>query len=473
MAVPVIMPRQGQSVESCIIGEWHVSKGDKVSAGDKLFTYETDKATFDEEAPADGEIIAVFFEEGDDVPCLFNILVIGESGESWEEFIPEGATADGAGAAVAATEEASSVSETASKADTAAAAPTVVATAPSVAGDHPVSPRAKGLASKHNVDLRMTAATGPKGRIIERDVEAAIAAGLVATTAAGQDYAAGIAGSGIGRAVRVEDLSKLPELQNLEGAALVDQAVLGLDEAEYTDDKITNIRKVIARSMHASLSEMAQLTLNASFDASNILAWRNRLKDLKEKGMDEKLGLAILERVPTINDIILYAVSRTVKKYPDCNAHYLAEENIFRHFNRVHLGVAVDTPRGLMVPVVRNADLKSISQISAEARDLAMQCMEGAINPDKISGSTITITNMGRSGVESFTPVINPPETCIVGVSSTYEKVRSGKDGGIELYPAMTISLTIDHRAIDGAPGAVFLQALVQTLENFDLFLMS
>lgn len=471
MAVPVIMPRQGQSVESCIIGEWHVAKGDKVSAGDKLFTYETDKATFDEEAPSDGEIIAVFFEEGDDVPCLLNVLVIGEAGESWEEFIPEGATADGAGAGVAKTEAAASVPEVTTKAEAAPVAATV-ATAPSLDGEHPISPRAKGLAAKHNVDLRMTAATGPKGRIIERDVEAAIDAGLVATTAAGHDYAAGIAGSGIGGAVRVEDLAKLPELQSLEGAALIDQAVLSLDEAEYTDDKITNIRKVIARSMHASLSEMAQLTLNASFDASNILAWRNRLKDLKEKGMDEKLGLAILDRIPTINDIILYAVSRTVKKYPDCNAHYLAEENIFRHFNRVHLGVAVDTPRGLMVPVVRNADLKSISQISVEARDLAIQCNEGSINPDKLSGSTITITNMGRSGVESFTPVINPPETCIVGVSSTYEKVRSGKDGGIELYPAMTISLTIDHRALDGAPGAQFLQALVQTLENFDLFLM-
>ena len=471
MAVAVIMPRQGQSVESCIIGEWHVSKGDKVSAGDKLFTYETDKATFDEESPADGEIIAVFFEEGDDVPCLLNVLVIGEAGESWEEYIPEGATVDGAGASVATPEEAAPAAEAAAKAEAAPAAATV-AVAPSVAGEHPVSPRAKGLAARHNVDLRMTAASGPNGRIIERDVEAAIAAGLVATTAAGQDYAAGIAGSGIGGAVRVEDLSKLPELQTLEGAALVDQAVLGLDEAEYTDDKITNIRKVIARSMHASLAEMAQLTLNASFDASNILAWRNRLKALKEKGMDEKLGLAILQRVPTINDIILYAVSRTVKKYPDCNAHYLAEENIFRHFNRVHLGVAVDTPRGLMVPVVRNADLKSISQISAEARDLALQCIEGSINPDKLSGSTITITNMGRSGVESFTPVINPPETCIVGVSSTYEKVRSGKDGGLELYPAMTISLTIDHRALDGAPGGVFLQALIQTLENFDLFLM-
>ena len=472
MAVPVIMPRQGQSVESCIIGEWHVSKGDKVSAGDKLFTYETDKATFDEEAPEDGEVIAVFFEEGDDVPCLLNVLVIGEADEAWEEFIPEGATVDGAGAVGTAEteEETVQVEETAP-----AAAPTEVTdqvATPSLDGDHPVSPRAKGFAAKHNVDLRMAGATGPKGRIIERDVVAALDAGYTATTAAAHDYAAGVSGSGIAGAVRVEDLAKLPELQSAEGAAYIDSVAGALDEPEYVDSKLSNIRKVISRTMHKSLSELAQLTFNTPVDATNLLAWRNRLKELKAQGMAEQLGLPLLENIPTINDIFLYAVSRTVKKFPDFNAHFLEEEGTVRHYNRVHLGVAVDTERGLMVPVIKNADLKSLAQISAEAKKLAQECQTGSISPDKLAGGTITVTNMGVTGVENFTPVINPPETCIVGVNSATEKVRSTPDGGIEIYPAIYISLTTDHRAVDGAPSGQFSRALKQTLENFDLFLM-
>ena len=474
MAVPVIMPRQGQSVESCIVGEWHVAKGDHVNEGDKLFTYETDKATFDETAPASGEIIAVFFEEGDDVPCLLNVLVIGEEGEDWQQFIPEGATVDGKGAAtpeVAPTEtKAEEKTETASATTTVAKAET----APVADGlDHPVSPRARSFANKHNVDLRMTGSTGPNGRIIERDVEAALNAGHVATTAAGSDYAAGITGSGIAGAIRVEDLAKLPELQNLEGAAYIDSVAGALDEPEFVDTKLTNIRKVIARTMRDSLNNLAQLTFNTPVDMTNLLALRKKLKDLKAAGMDEALGLPLLQKVPTINDFFLYAVSRVVKDFPDFNAHFHEEEGYIRHFNRVHLGIAVATDRGLMVPVIKNADLKSLSQISQEARELAEACQSGSISPDKLQGATITVTNMGVTGVETFTPVINPPETCIVGVNSATQKVRKDKDGNLELYPALYISLTTDHRAIDGSPAGNFNKALKQILENIDLYLMN
>ncbi len=473
MAVPVIMPRQGQSVESCIIGEWHVSKGDKVNKGDKLFTYETDKATFDEEAPESGEVIAVFFEEGDDVPVLLNVLVIGDAGEAWEEFIPEGATVDGAGEKSEAAEK--SVAKVSQAEELASQAPQAARKPAEKVGDadHPISPRAKMLANKHNVDLRMTSASGPKSRIIERDVEAAIDAGYIATSAAGQDYAAGITGSGIGGSIRVEDLAKLPELQNLEGAAYIDSIAAGLDEAEYIDTKLTNIRMVISKAMVESLNNLAQLTFNTPVDATKLLGWRNNLKELKAKGMDETLGLPLLEKIPSVNDIFLYAVSRTVKKFPDFNAHFFEEEGFIRHFNRVHLGIAVATDRGLMVPVIKNADLKSLSQISQEARELAEACQSGSINPDKLTGATITVTNMGLTGVETFTPVINPPETCIVGVNSPTQKVRANEDGELELYPCIYISLTTDHRAIDGQPAGEFNKALKQTLENIDLFLMN
>lgn len=483
MAVAVIMPRQGQSVESCIIGEWYVSKGDKVAEGDKLFNYETDKATFDEVSPADGEILATFFAEGDDVPCLLNVLVIGEAGEAWEEFIPEGATVDGAGQASGQAEASDeSVAEAPAggqkdgpKEEQVAEQKTGQTPAPVADGlDHPVSPRARGLAEKHNVDLRRAGASGPMGRIIERDVEAALAAGFVATSAAaGADYAVATPATGIGGAVRIEDLGKLPELQNLQGAAMIDGLAAGLDEPEYVDSKLTNIRKVISRTMRASLNELAQLTLNTPVDISRILSFRKHLKELKAQGLDEQLDLALVKNIPTINDIFLYAVSRVVKKFPDFNAHFHEEEGYIRHFNRVHLGIAVATDRGLMVPVIKNADLKSLSQISAEARQLADDCHAGSINPDKLTGATITVTNMGTSGVETFTPVINPPETCIVGVNSATQKVRQGKDGQLELYPSIYLSLTIDHRAIDGSPAGAFNKALKQVLENIDLFLMN
>ena len=158
--------------------------------------------------------------------------------------------------------------------------------------------------------------------------------------------------------------------------------------------------------MHASLSTMAQLTLNASFDATNIMEFRRQLKEVKDK-----LGLANV----TINDIILYAVSRTILNYKDCNANFIEDGTVMRYFKNVHLGIAVDTPRGLMVPTLRDANLKSLNQISVEAKALATAAQSGTINPDDLKGGTFTVTNLGTMGIESFTPVINPPQTCILG----------------------------------------------------------
>jgi pyruvate dehydrogenase E2 component (dihydrolipoamide acetyltransferase) len=467
MATAVIMPRQGQSVESCLIGEWHVKKGDQVKKDDPLFTYETDKATFDEVSPVDGEIIAVFFEEGDDVPVLLNVLVIGKAGEDWSEFIPEGATADGAGKPAPAADK---------KADTPAASQAVAAPAQAqavapvsaspTAVDAPISPRARTAAYKNKADLRYATGSGPGGRIIERDVDAVVAAGHIATSAAGTDYTAGIAGSGIGGRVRVDDLGQVPAIALTDTSA----AVAPLSQLpEYEDKKLSGIRKIIGEAMHSSLSDMAQLTLNTSFDATDIIDFRNRLKAAKAKGLDQSLGFSLLAKVPTFNDIILYAVSRTVLKYPDCNAHFLGDA--MRFFNRVHLGVAVDTPRGLMVPVVRNADTMSISEIGAEAATLAEAAQQGSINPDLLNGSTITISNLGSLGIESFTPVINPPETCLLGVNNINTRLRM-VDGEAVPYQAMGLSLTFDHRAVDGAPAARFLQGLVKNLENFQLLMM-
>ena len=444
MATPVIMPRQGQSVESCIIAKWHKKKGDKVSVGDLLFTYETDKATFDEEAKIDGTLIDVFFEEGDDVECLLNVCVIGSEGESTAEFNPS------AGAAAPAAEE---KKEEAPKAEAAAPVAAVVLDAPK--DNVFISPRAKNHAEKIGIDYRFAQGTGPKGRIIERDVDALAASGAGYTKAARDGALASdapVSGTGIGGRVSTADLAAGMTAPKTHAEAAVSGAL-------YEEQPLTNIRKVISKAMHNSLSTTAQLTLNTSFDATEIMAYRKKLK-----ANAEKLGLSNI----TLNDIVLFAVSRTLLAHKDLNAHLV--DNTMKIFNHVMLGVAVDTPRGLMVPTVGYAELKSLDEISAETKELAKACQSGTINPDNLTGGSFTVTNLGSFGIESFTPVINAPQTGILGVDTIVDKVKV-VDGEIKTYKAMGLSLTFDHRAVDGAPAAKFLAELKTNLENFSVLL--
>lgn len=449
MANPVIMPRQGQSVESCILAKWHKHPGDTVAVGDMLFSYETDKAGFDEEAKVAGTLLAVFFEEGDDVPCLTNVCVIGNPGEDTAAFAPAGEGAPAAAEAAPAAEEAPAAAE---------AAPAVAA-APQE--NVFVSPRAKAAAEKAGVDYHFAAGTGPNGRVIERDVDALRAAGIGLITPAAK--AAGIAaGDGQGLGGRMTTAGAPVAAETAAPAAAPAEAAKAA-EPEYTDEKIPNIRKVISRTMHASLSEMAQLTYNTSFDATAIMAYRARLK-----ANAERLGLGNI----TLNDLILFAVSRTLTnpEHRDLNANFLNGDTM-RYFKDVNLGVAVDTPRGLMVPTIFAANRKSLFEISAEVKELAKLCKGGAINPDLLRGASFTVSNLGSMGIESFTPVINPPQTAILGVDTFMDKVRAGADGSIQLYKAMGLSMTCDHRVIDGTPSAKFLKDLCTNLENFEVLL--
>lgn len=437
MATAILMPKQGQSVESCIIAKWHKQEGDSVAVGDVLFTYETDKATFDEEAKEAGVMLGIFFEEGDDIPCLTPVCAIGNAGEDISALKP-----------VAEEEEAPAAEEKAAE-----AAPAVAAAPVEVkkeASDNVfISPRAKALADKHNVDYHYATATGPNGRVIERDVQAMIDAGLMTTPAAKGAFSADMVGTGIGGRISVNDIGAAP------AAAVATAAPV----ADFEEVKTPNIRKVIAKTMHASLSEMAQLTLNASFDATEIMAYRSKVK-----ASMEKLGLANI----TLNDLVMYAVAKTLPNHKDCNAHYLGDT--IKFFNNVHLGMAVDTPRGLLVPTIFNANSKSLNEIAAEAKDLAGKCKEGTATPDMLTGGSFTVTNLGSMGVESFTPVINPPQTCILGVCNIETKVKN-VGGEYKYYPAMGLSLTFDHRALDGSPAARFLKDLCTNLENFSVLL--
>jgi len=466
MAVAVIMPRQGQSVESCLMTSWNKAVGDQVNVGDVLFSYETDKASFEEEASVSGTILAQFYQEGDDVPCLNNVCVIGNPGESFAEFAPEG-MAVSAPAVVESTPSASANAVEVAQ----AAVSTVVDNNSSTNSveNNKISPRARALAEKLNIDYKKAVATGPDGRVIERDIVLLKEQGVFATSAAvatGQALPA--SGSGLGGRATVADLGKATpsvvapvastvaaqagQASTTQASASVAPGSLG-----YRDEKIPNIRKMIAKAMQNSLATTSQVTLNSSFDATEIMALRAKLKKSN------------VEFNVTLTDMILFAVSRIVKKHAALNAHFLGDT--MRFFDNVHLGIAVDTDRGLLVPTVFNTDLKSLVQISEEVKSVAAMSKSGTISPDVLTGASFTVTNLGTFGIESFTPVINPPQTGILGVNTIVQRVRE-KDGVISTYPAMGLSLTFDHGALDGAPAARFLQDLTKALENFTVLLM-
>lgn len=432
MATLVIMPRQGQSVESCVITEWKKKKGDTVAEGDVLFSYETDKSSFDEPATVAGTLLEVFAEEGDDVPCLEPVCIIGNEGEDISALMPK------ANAEAAPAEEAAPVEE---KKEEVKKEEVVVATeSADKDGMMKISPRAKNLANKTYADLSQATPTGPNGRIIERDVNRLLDNGQRLTPEQYETFMkTGVAPS-----------AEVAEAPVAAAAAPV---------AEYEDVKLSNVRKVIAKSMHESLSSMAQLTLNASFDATQIMEYRALLKKNAE-GM----GLNNI----TFNDMVLFAVAKTLKNHKDCNAHFLGDK--MRFFNNVNLGIAVDTERGLLVPTVFNADKMSLNELSANAKTVIKAAQGGSISPDLLSGGTFTVTNLGAMGVESFTPVINPPQTCILGVCNITRRVKQ-VNGQDVFYDAMGLSLTFDHRALDGAPAARFLKELCTNLENFNLLM--
>lgn len=442
MATPVMMPKVGISVENCILTEWHKKKGDAVKVGDVLFTYETDKSTIDEESQVEGVMLEQFFNEGDEVPCMVNVCVIGSEGESIDEFKPAGAEDEAPAAATAAVEE---------KVETAPVAAAAPAQATAAEGFVKISPRAKAFAAKNGVDYRYAVPTGAEGRIVEKDIRTLIANGPVPTPAAAAAFD-GQAGTGIGGRFSVNDI----------GAAAPVAETAAAPAAEYTEEKLSGVRKAVAKSMTTSLTAIPQLTHTLTFDATEIMAFRKKVK-----GAPENMGLNNI----TLNDIVLYAVSRVLKKeeHKGLNANLLNGDTM-RYFNGVHLGIAVDTPRGLLVPTLRDADKKSLNEISAEAKELAKAAQGGSINPDKLSGASFTISNLGSFGIESFTPVINPPQTGILGVDTITTRVKV-VDGEIKTYPAMGLSLTYDHRAVDGAPASRFLVDLKNALENFSILL--
>lgn len=413
MATPVIMPKQGQSVETCVITTWFRQKGDTVKTGEILCSYETDKASFDLESPADGILLDIFFSDGDEVPVLENIAVIGTEGEESESFRPGS--------------EKSALSSVRNNQDRKEKnIETPVTTEGRIAemagGRIKISPRAKKLAQLKKVDIKTVAGSGPGGRIMVRDIEMSVKAAPSPTA------------------------SKASVTENGYG---------------FSDKPLSNVRRIIASAMHASLQNSAQLTHHMSADVRKILEARRKIKDRIQSG--EKT------QDITLNDMICYCAIKALKKFPEVNSHFMGDS--IRTFTGVHIGLAVDTPRGLMVPAIKNADAMSLSALSDNLREAAEACRHGTINPELLRSTeaSFTVTNLGAYGVEMFTPVINLPQVAILGVCTIIHRPADIGNGVMGLIPVIGLSLTYDHRAIDGGPATLFLKEIKTEIEKFEI----
>lgn len=444
MAVVVILPKQGQSVESCIITEIKKNVGDAVSKGEILFSYETDKASFEEESPEDGVVLACLYKDGDEVPVLENMMVIGQAGESYEHLL--GGVAPAASGTVVET-----VKETAPVAVEVKTETVKVEIVQSDSDRIFVSPRAKNLAQNKGIALNTVKGTGPGGRIIERDIQAAIetrpAMTATAKKLAAETGAIATEGSGLAGTVKASDLSNIPSSYS--------------SSTEFEDKKISNMRKIIAKAMHASLQNSAQLTHHLGADARRILDLRKKVKSAMDAGT--------LDTNITLNDMVCFAVVKALKKFPNVNSHFLGDS--MRLFNKVHLALAVDTDRGLMVPVVRNADDLSIAGLARQFKELAGACRKGAIQPELLASEagSFTVSNLGNYGVEMFTPVINLPQSAILGVNTIVPRPKDLGDGVYAFVPYIGLSLTYDHRALDGGEATRFLKQIAVEIENLEI----
>jgi pyruvate dehydrogenase E2 component (dihydrolipoamide acetyltransferase) len=457
MATTVVMPQLGNTVESCLVTAWHVKVGDTVDASTVLCDIETDKSTMDVPAGVAGTVLALLVAEGDDVPVKSPIVIIGAPGEA-----VDAPPAPAAEAAPASTEPVPASGE-----EAAPAAPVAPSTAADVAPapiatsgeDAPASPRAKAAANAAGIPVQgVGAGTGPHGRIIERDVQAALAAGPGLTVGArgSDDYAPGQTGTGIGGRVTTADLTA-------PAAPVASQAPLAAPATgAVTETPLKGIRKLIADRMRESLAVSAQLSYDMSASAEAMLTLRARLK-----ATDPSLGLNVV----TIGDLIGLVTAKVVRNHPNLNAHLVG--GVLRSFSDVHLGMAVDTPRGLMVPTIRNAAAMGLREFAATTKDLAGQCQEGRISPDLLTGATFTVSNLGSFGITSFTPIVNLPQTGILGINAIVPAATIDKDGNLGVERRISFSLTADHQVVDGADAARFLRDLTTAIASVDLFLMA
>jgi pyruvate dehydrogenase E2 component (dihydrolipoamide acetyltransferase) len=450
MATTVILPQMGETMDEGTIVEWMVQEGDAVERGDILFQVESDKAVLEVESRQKGVLRKILVGPDVPIPVLTPVAIIGEPDEDLGPILAE---LEGGGVTPAVDEVGfaqSAVSE---------AEPEATITREREREEQPLaegrviaSPRARKRASEAGVDLRRVAGTGPGGRIIEEDVLAYLAEQPKATplaTRTAEREGVSLAGlSGSGARIREADV------RGARAAVAPEAAVAaGAAPAQGEVQPMRGVRAIIAERMSASSQTTAAITLQTEVDATALVALREQLRD----ALADELGFNV-----GYNDLLGVIVSRCLVEYPYMNVQ-LTEQGI-RHMPAVNLGLAVDSERGLLVPVVRNAERLTVKGFALAFRDLVQRARQGRCQPDELAGGTFTITNMGMFGVDMFTPIINLPECAILGVGRI-RPVPAVVDGEVAVRQIMWLSLTADHRLVDGAPAARFLQGISRYIE--------
>ncbi len=407
MVTPLPMPKLGLTMESGTILKWMVGEGDPVKKGEIILQIQTDKVEYDVEAPEKGSLLKMYAAEGEEIACGENLAVIGEPGEDISGF------------------QEKAESETARQADPPAPAPAPAVPAPealTLPARAPgarvfASPAARRVARELGIDYRTLRGTGPNGRIVQADVRAASGAGGAAIPASPPAAASG-------------------------------------PPAVARSSPVTGMRKVIIDRMGASWSQVPRVTLQIEADLTNLLA----VREASKLAWESDLGVKV-----SINDLILFYTVRAVRRCPAVNV--TLSDGQVHQMQDVNLGVAVAVEDGLLVPVIRGADQKSIDQISRESRALAESGRSGTLPLTSLEGGTFTVSNLGAYGVDHFSAIVNTPESAILSVGTA--RPRAVVRGG-EVVPRTTAFLGInaDHRLVDGAPAAEFLKTLKEMLEH-------
>ncbi|MGZ6256999.1 MAG: dihydrolipoamide acetyltransferase family protein [Candidatus Limnocylindrales bacterium] len=413
MAHPILMPKPGQMTEECVLIAWHKREGDAVAKGDVLFEIETDKSVMDVEAFDAGILLKRYVEEGQVVPVNAICAYVGAAGEVVPDAVPLPATA------VSAPPEAPAH-------HAAPAGGPAAPAAPRVPGDRiRISPRASRLAAEMGIDPRTLTGTGPGGRISERDVQEALR---------------------LGGSVPAAPQSAAPEPA---AAAAGGVSLAGEEEPR----PLSRMRRTIAERLTRSWTTTPHFTVTVAVDMAQVVELRKELKALGSK--------------LTVTDYVLAATARSLPEFPDVNSR-TDGVSVWRR-DRIHLGLAVALPAGLVVPVIRDADRLNLGDLHERAAALAQAAREGTLAVDDMSGSTFTISNLGMFGVEEFSAIINPGEAAILAVSSVVlSPVVIGE--GLAVRPVMKLTLSADHRLVDGETGARFLNAVRRRLEDADAF---
>jgi pyruvate dehydrogenase E2 component (dihydrolipoamide acetyltransferase) len=447
MATEVILPKLGQTMEEGTIVEWFKGEGDEVKRGEILFSVESDKATLESEAPARGFLRKILVPAGETVPVLTPVGIITRTmDEEIPEFLAAGAAVEPKALEAEPVEQEAAVSET-PKPET---------------GRLFASPRARMRAREWGVDLALVSRTGPGGRILERDVQAYVESQPKATPMAlkvaadlGVDLAT-VTGTGVGGKITREDVEAAAAVARPAApvvAAPVPAFKLPLAEVASTTP-LSGLRGIIAERMAFSAHTAARVTLVTEVDATTFVEARTRLKD----AVSEEWGFA-----PGYTDLLVLIVARALREYPYINARLNGDA--IEQLAHVNVGVAVDADRGLLVPILRDADQMGLRELGMHFREVVGRAREGKSLPDELTGGTFTITNLGMFDVDAFTPVMNPPELAILGVGRIQPKPVV-LEGEVVVRHMVTLSLAFDHRLVDGAPAARFLQRIKRLMEN-------